>query len=609
MVNILLCNAYEPEYLGTRIIANYLKKHGYSVHNVLINDFKYQEITFPVEHHQGYQAFSNGSLMVNKATFFPITDKDIKLLEDVICDYSPDIIGFSARSTNNWLVPILVPAFKRVSPKSLLVAGGFGPTLEPKIYLDNGFDCVVQCDGEEAMLDIARLYEKKEKFELFNIKNTIWKDKNGVIKYNEIRPQTKDLSKYGEPLHGDEYFTFINEGNLYKYYDPTIRNSTYITYFGRGCIGKCSYCSGGQWAELYKNNNARCYKRRNRDVEEILEELKKLPDSIKHIWFVDEYFALNSKNAVYFFKEYKKYINKTFFTYLNYYYLLEHLDIFDLIIEAGLSGTGIGFQTGSESFAKIYYNRDNNNEKLIEYARKLFANNIYTGIHIIGGNCYETDDVLQDTIDLVRRLPYSIECPYQVNIENIRLRPHPKTPITYKFSRVITDPMPAKEWYYRAVLLEISRLLDDETLCKIRSMKFFHDNPSLLKDYYFQLLNEKQAEHYKNMIEIATKEDETWIFYCNGNIYKAQKNFFSLLKPKYFLMDREYINNTSSIDGIQIIETSDFFQKYYKKGDKFMIFYNESWRLKSKLHRIYKVDNCDIHSVSSETFYEGYLKS
>ena len=167
MSKMVFVNAFEYTYLGTRILASYLKQFGHETHNILLGCDSGRYVSTLQEKHHGYLALWRGKLTSNIANIFPLTDKDYEELEKIAREEQPDIIGFSARSTNNHLIPHLVPVFRRAAPKALLVAGGYGPTLEPELYLDGGFDVIVRGDGEEALLELVNCHKKKGFFRVF----------------------------------------------------------------------------------------------------------------------------------------------------------------------------------------------------------------------------------------------------------------------------------------------------------------------------------------------------------------------------------------------------------------------------------------------------------
>lgn len=175
MTKVVLVNAYETEYLGTRLLASWLRQHGFETHNIHMGHYKMQECAALSETSVGgYQIYMGGRLLWNRANSDGLGPEDWANLERVLREEKPDIIGFSARSANNYLIPTVAPLFRHAAPGALLVAGGYGPTLEPERYLDGGFDVVVRGDGEEAMLALARAVEARDAAAMKAIPGTCW---------------------------------------------------------------------------------------------------------------------------------------------------------------------------------------------------------------------------------------------------------------------------------------------------------------------------------------------------------------------------------------------------------------------------------------------------
>lgn len=597
MKKVVFVNLYEFSYLGTRILAAYLQKHGFVTHNILLDDMKDILIEEPSEDYIGYHFYQGGNLYEHPAVHNPFTAKEFQLLETTLREECPDIIGFSARSMHNHLVPSLISTFKKAVPQALLVAGGFGPTLNPEIYLEGGFDVVVQGDGEEAILALAQHVQNHNSTSMLNINNTIWSEKWGGTK-NTLRDQEKDLSNYCAPLRGNAYFSYIINGELHRNSDPILNGYRYFTFFGRGCTGKCTYCSGGQWSSIYREQGKKAYKRRNRDIQSLIDELVSLPGNIdRRIVFSDEYWALSKEKSKEFFKLYKEKVGLPFWVYLDYEQMVNNPDLFNLVLDAGLHATGIGFQTGSGEFAKKYYNRIQKYDTLIKYANMLFRNGIFINPQFIGGNCYETWDDFYKTVDIVKSLPFSIETPFSVYIQSTQLKIHPKTPLTIIAPRTVTNPMSSKEWFYRAILIEISRIKTKDALEEIINDKTFKQNPVLLNKFFKHELLKKQTEHFIKLVDETRRQD--WVFYGINAAYHKNKNFFADLKPQAILVDSIFYRGEKEVDGIPVIPTEEFFIRYNGTNFNFLIFTSSSFFVAKKLLRTYKVPFDNIHYCTS----------
>ncbi|MCH5277950.1 MAG: cobalamin-dependent protein [Desulfovibrionaceae bacterium] len=599
MTKIVFVNAYEVPYLGTRCLASFLRKHGFETHNILLSGNNYVPVEYPsAGDTRAYHVYKFGKAHECN-DMRTLTDRDFQCLELLIKEQQPDIIGFSARSVNNYLIPYCVPVFKKAAPRAMLVAGGYGPTLEPELYLDGGFDVVVRGDGEEALLQLVQCVETKDFDSITRIHNTFWSKAWGGAR-NQLCDQKKDLSEYPAPLSGDPFFSYIEKGKLHRNFDPALTfNNSYFTYFGRGCIGSCSYCSGGQWSLLYRQEGKKAYKRRNRNIESVIDELKALPPRITKILFADEYWALSTQKCREFFELYKKHIHLPFWAYLDYEQMVANPDLFELVLDAGLVSTGIGFQTGSGEFALKYYNRKQNYEMLLTYAHMLFKNKISVNPQFIGGNCYETMNDFLQTVNLVRKLPFSIEAPFFCRIQSTKLRAYPQSSLRELAPKVITDPMPIDEWYYRAILLELSRIVSEDKFNEILNIKRYRNKPNELQRLYHILLFNLQYAHFTKLID--EEKTKNWIYYGAGSAYRRNKHFFSALNPKMIMLDQKYAGTEKVIDGIPVTTPEEFFASNKPDTWRFMIFISSEFSeiVAKKLLRTYKVPFEHIHSCTS----------
>lgn len=601
MIKIVFINVHEYTYLGTRCLASYLQENGFYTHNIMVHGFNMLSVENPSEDFSTslHRIFLNGVPCEYLSMHTPIDAEDYKNLEIRLKEIKPDIIGYSSRSPYNYLVPQIQPVLKKACPEALLVAGGYGPTLNPEVYLDNGFDVVSRGDGEDTWLALAKCAEKGDRKGMLTIPGTIWSVKYDNIA-NLMTDQVKDLSRYPAPLSGHEYFSYISGGKLHRNVDPELNALEYHTFFGRGCTGKCAYCSGGQWSELYRSQGKKAYKRRNRDVSDVMRELEGLPDNIKFITFTDEYWALTSQTTRDFFTQYKKKIKKPFWAYLDYQAMINHPDLFDLVLDAGLAMTGIGFQSGSYEFAKKYYARTQDYAMLLKYAELLFKNKIYFSPQFIEGNCYATWGDFYESVKVVQKLPFSLEMPYFVNLTISKLCAHPKSPLREKFPRVVTEPCTSKEWFYQSTLLELSRLLPFSEIQVLIEDGKYSKKPVILHKIYQDLILRLQYRYFKNLIKNGKNWD--WVFYGAGSAYEQNKRFFSSLNPKYILIDRQFHKGEDAIDGIPVITAEDFFEDTDASAVQVMSFIKDAYVSEKKLLREYKVPFENIHSCPSNRF-------
>lgn len=598
MQKVVFVNLYETSYLGTRCLASYLRANGHETHNILFEERHYAITDDPVEGEvDGYHMYFNGLAYEQPRVHGALPAESTAALMEAIRAEKPDILGFSTRSTHNYLAPELAALFRETAPKALLVAGGYGPTLNPEIYLQAGFDVVVRGDGEEALLDLVNAWESGDRAALTATPATVWADAWGGAK-NPLRDQKKDISCYPAPLSGNEFFSYIEDGALQRHVDPVLSGDKYFTFFGRGCIGTCSYCSGGNWSRMYREEGKKAYKRRNRDIDDVISELKALPDTIDTVFFADEYWGNSRDKTKEFFRRYRDEVHRPFFAYLDYEQMVTDAALFDLVLDAGLSSTGIGFQTGSREFALKYYHRKQNYPLLVQYCRMLFENKVLVNPQFIGGNCYETWDDFLQTIALIRELPFSIETPFSVQLQSTQLKPHPKSPLRELAPRVVTHPMSTREWYYRAILMELARLMDEEAFNAVVEIPRYREDPRVLQEAYRALLFKKIHAHYRELV--ATQQDKPWYFYGAGDVYQRNKNFFAPLRPQAILIDSKYIGSTKQVDNIPVMTPEELFRTNALPADaRFMVFNGTPWRQEKALLRDWKVPLAHIHACAS----------
>ena len=142
-----------------------------------------------------------------------------------------------------------------------IVIGGSHPSSVPKKCLEDGFDCVVIGEGENAILDIAKaVREKKELPSLIQL------------------PYISDLDSLPLPAR---HLLPINS------YGYDIGQEGYATTIitSRGCAFNCVFCSKDVWQKSVRFNS----------VNYVIEELKSIISDygIKHFLFLDD--AINLK--------------------------------------------------------------------------------------------------------------------------------------------------------------------------------------------------------------------------------------------------------------------------------------------------------------------------
>ncbi len=160
-------------------------------------------------------------------------------LSDKIKKEQPDIVGLASTSLG---LPALFKSadiVKEAGPDILVVAGGYGPTLEAEKILKEhkSIDVVMMGEGEETIIELVDIVQKKESLD--RIKGIAYRQKERVI-INEPRPEIGDLDSIPFPAYHllePHYLTYEGvHGKILKLPNAVMMAS-------RGCPHRCIFCS------------------------------------------------------------------------------------------------------------------------------------------------------------------------------------------------------------------------------------------------------------------------------------------------------------------------------------------------------------------------------
>ena len=118
-----------------------------------------------------------------------------ELANKILQDKEPLFIGVSAYQSNIDQALKTLDAVKQ-QKNIAFVAGGFGPTFSPDLFLDSGFDFVIRGEGEQAICDLAQALQ--DKTPVSGIKNLSYKENSknthnthSLISYVHYKMRTK----------------------------------------------------------------------------------------------------------------------------------------------------------------------------------------------------------------------------------------------------------------------------------------------------------------------------------------------------------------------------------------------------------------------------------
>lgn len=599
MAKIALISLYEVNYLGTRLLTAWLRANGHEAHNVFFKDMRWQVRETPLEEHTGYQILHDSQIVGLEYDTRLWTEKEVMHLRTRLAELQPDIIGLSTRSPLEGFARILAPHFRAACPNALCIAGGYGPSLDPETFLGFGFDAVVRGDGEEALLELAHRTDAGTGWH--DIPNICAMGPNG-LSANPLAPQKKDITAYPHPTHGDAYCTYIDGDTLHRNCDPLgmayVEQSVagaYSTYISRGCAGRCTYCSGGSWNLLYEASGSRSYKCRKRALDDVLDELENIDRTrFNYINFVDECYPLTKEETLSFFGQYRERIHLPFSIYLNYEKTLKNPDLYHLILKSGFDSTAVGIQTGSEEFAKKYYHRSGNNSVYQKYIKILFDSFVTAKIQFIQGNCYETDADFRRTLDFIGTLPFDPLAPLRNAFNITRLKIFPGAPLTAIAPEVVKNPMPAREWWRRGLLMELRRFASPDVVEEAMANAVYAADPSLLKSFLDGQLRKARLRAIEEKASFLGNKDV--IFYGAGkSLLDTMDAFLSRgVRPLGIAVDKEYIERSpAEINGYRVHSLEDILRE--APGAHVLAFSKQATRMCRRLHLDAAVEISRLH--------------
>lgn len=543
MAKVTFLTFYNNFSVGVSVLSSLLVEAGHDVSALFFKLPKFSPIRWfhksPVS---GDAVDAYGNIVGTSIDVNSWTENEIDLLVKLIGDLSPEMLLVSARSTDRNLVKELMPKI-RSRYDFTTIAGGYGPTLDPDSFADM-VDYVFIGEAENRIVDLVDTIESGSPIKDFD--NICYK-KNGRLTKNKLcRP---NISQFKSSKLPDNNY-YIDNNKIFRIDSPNsiVSTHTYSTFVGRGCINSCSYCSVGNWNKVYKKEGVRLKKRRNRPLEDIINELIEMRDKrYTFVFFRDEFMFGRIDYLKEFFRLYEREINLPFWAHLYPKLILDHPDILKDAVDAGFVATEVGFQSGSDRINRHIYNRFISNEDTIRYAQLLDKYDIIVKYDFIIGNPAEDMEDIMDTFKVLQALPRrraSIEFPRLIFLDG--------TPIEKKLAPYLHRQR-SDEYYYCLALLylsafvmqkdEFDKLLSDEATTS--SWQTLHSiYKKYLKDHniFFQIGTHEipdsiTTHRYQRILKKKRYSDV--IVWGNGDYYKEMAAIFKGTNVRYHIDDKE----------------------------------------------------------------------
>lgn len=484
-MKISFITIYDNYCYGARMLVSYLRKAGYEVSLIVFKQFKVP--FFP------YTDAANVNLAKRDNVLFvereeiggmyccPFTDAATQtekdLLINLLKEQSPDVVAFSLTSVDPDLAKELASLIKSNLPKTNIIWGGIYPTMSPEECLQHS-DAVCIGEGEEALLDYLQNFGKTD------IKNFWFKDKNGQIIKNPLRPLIRDLdslpfASYGHNEYLVDYNSCIKKPDSdIDYYKPYI-----ILMTQRGCPFSCTYCLHHKVRELYKGQQ---YIRR-RSVDNVIEELEQRIKkyNLDNIYFWDEIFVKDADWINEFAQKYKDRISVSFGGYG--YPKVSTGEMFKTLKDVGMLFAAFGVQSGSKRILDLY-NRRYNLEDLLTVTHTAVEEGLKVCYDLLSNNPFESEDDLRETLKFILKLPqpggyilFHLRLFQNLALNNCQEKRHNLPDNIFTF------------WNY-LYFIALERMLSEEEIFKLTNDESLKNNPQKIIDMTIELKRKKDGK-------------------------------------------------------------------------------------------------------------------
>ena len=328
----------------------------------------------------------------------PISEKSPgEDLRAMIKDYSPDLVATSSLESTWFDTATLLDAAADILEDIPVLAGGIFPTFAPEIVIGHPqVDMVCIGEGEGPIVDLVERIRAGEGYS--EIKNLWVKKLNGKIVKNPLRSVVPI-----ENLPIPDYSAFHKARMLRPMAGQIYRTVPVET--NRGCPYGCSFCNSPTTSKFYKDAGAGIFFRK-KPLTQIQEELRHLITiwEAEYVYFLsDTFLALTNQEFDRFIDIYSEF-NLPFWIQSRPETVTEYRA--KKLKEVGCHRMSIGLEHGNERFRKTMLKKPYRNSQMIKAAHALAEAGIPLSVNNIIGFPEETRELIFDTIELNRQIPF-----------------------------------------------------------------------------------------------------------------------------------------------------------------------------------------------------------
>jgi anaerobic magnesium-protoporphyrin IX monomethyl ester cyclase len=319
--------------------------------------------------------------------------KNNKIIDEVCAEFKPELICFTAVSTEYPFVVKIAEYIASKYPDIYLLAGGTHVSLNSTDASKDCFDAICIGEGEYPTLELIAQLDNG--VEPSNIQN-LWIKNSGGIEKNPTRPFLQNIDQLPFPDRG------MWEEFLGQDVDSASKCSVML---GRGCPFFCTYCSNHALKKIASGRYVR-----NRSPLNITNEIKEIAlfyPAIKEIYLEIETIGINNEWALELCSELRK-LNENRTTSINFgvnLRIVPNMDLeslFGAFKEGNINFVNIGLESGSERVRREVLKRYYSNQDVISAVRLAHQNNLKVSFYNMLGLPGESMEELNETIRMNR---------------------------------------------------------------------------------------------------------------------------------------------------------------------------------------------------------------
>lgn len=330
-------------------------------------------------------------------------------------DFIPDIIGIGCIFSGAFgTLKIIADRAKKLFPNVQIVIGGIHATIFATKILEqyDYIDYVIIGEGEVSFLELIKCLVNNKEKPVDMIDGIVFRRNGKIIKNNKTKfiSNLDELPLVNFKLLNLKDYTFDTSG----WYSPKkIKiGLPFPILSSRSCPRRCSFCC--MWF-------VHGPKIRLRSVQQTIDEIQKLHDnySATYFSFLDDNLTFNKKRILAICNEIiKKGLDIQFDTPNGLAINSLDEEVIDTMIAAGLVKINLSVESGSEYIRNEIIGKRLKTEKIYEVFEKCAKHkHLYIGAYFIIGMPQETYQTLQETYDMITRLPidrlsFSYATPY-----------------------------------------------------------------------------------------------------------------------------------------------------------------------------------------------------